>query len=172
MPTEQQKNQAFVKSLAPLLKWIERIATAGFIASLATVFLSGGTTMDIARNVFMASAAFLAGVYFLNAFMPPDFERDENEKFGMKELVLMTILPKVLWISSAICMAGFFVLSQNQEHDAHLNLWFIGGFSLFSGLVILSFAMVTGNKHTRVLTAVAFRAVPLLVLVMYFYLNS
>jgi drug/metabolite transporter (DMT)-like permease len=120
----------------------------------------------------MASAALLAGVYFLNAFIPPDFERDENEKFGMKELVLMTILPKILWISSAVCMAGFFVLSQNQEHDAHLNLWFIGGFALFGSLVILSFAIVTGNKHTRVLTAVAFRAVPLLVLVTYFYLNS
>jgi hypothetical protein len=172
MPTEREQNRAFVKSLTPLLKWLERIATAGFIASLATVFLSGGSQMDIARNVFMASAAILSGVYFLNAFMPLDFERDENEKFGMKELVLTTIIPKVLWISAAVCMSGFFVLSQNHEHDAHLNLWFIGGFSLFGSLAILSFAMVTGNKHTRVLAPVAFRAVPLLVLVTYFYLNS
>jgi hypothetical protein len=172
MPTEQEKNQAFLKSLRPLLKWLERIATASFIASLAAVFLSGGVQMDIARNVFMASAAILAGVYFLNAFMPPDFERDENEKFGMKELVLMTILPKVLWIGSAVCMAGFFIISQNQEHDGHLQLWLIGGASVFGGLAILSFAMVTGNKHTRVLAAIAFRAVPLLALVTYFYLNS
>ena len=170
--TTQQQNTSFVQSLTPVIKWTERIATAAFIASLGTVFITKGSAMEFAHYVFMPVAAILAGVYFLNAYMPVNVQRNENEKFGMKELLLTTILPKILWISCAICMAGFFVLSQNAEHDAHLKLWMIGGLSLLSGLVFLAFGMVTGDKHATVVAPVAFRAVPLVILVIYFYLNS
>ncbi len=170
MPTQQ--NTSFVQSLTPVMIWAERIATAAFIASLAAVFMAKGSSIDFARYVFMASSAILAAVYFLNAYMPVNFQRDDNEKFGMKELLLTTMLPKILWISCAVCMAGFFLLSQNAEHDAHLNLWMIGGLSLLGGLVFLAFGMVTGDKHATVVAPVAFRAVPLLILVIYFYLNS
>lgn len=172
MTTESQPNPAFVKSLSRFLLLAELIATAGFISSLIAVLLTSGTTMDFARTVFMISSAILAAAYFLNAFMPMDFPRDENEMFGMKQLVFTAILPKVFWISCAICMAGFFILSQNQEHNSHLNLWFIGGFSLFANLVLLAFALVTADKHARVLAPITFRAIPLLALVAYFYLNS
>lgn len=170
--TTQQQDPSFVRSLSRYLLWFELIATAGFIASLAAVLFTKAETMDIARNIFMASAAILAATYFLNAFMPIPLQREEGELFGMKELVFFTILPKVLWISCTICMAGFFILSQNQEHDAHLNLWFIGGFSLFGSLASLAFGMVTANKNTRSLAPISFRAIPLLALVAYFYLNT
>jgi hypothetical protein len=170
--TTQQQRTSFVQSLMPLMKWGERIATAAFIASLITVFIAKGSSMDFARYVFMASSATLAAIYFLNAYMPLNFQREENEKFGMKELLMITILPKILWISCAVCMCGFFILSENAEHDAHLQMWMIGGSSLLSGLAFLAFGVVTADKHASVLTPVALRAVPLLALVIYFYLNS
>jgi hypothetical protein len=172
MTTESQPNPAFVKSLTRYLLVAELIATAGFISSLVVVLMGYSATMEIARNIFMISCAILAAAYFLNAFMPMDFQREENEKFGMKELVFMTILPKVLWIGCAVCMAGFFILSQNQDHNGHLNLWLIGGFTLFGNLALLAFGIVTADRHARVLAPISFRAIPLLALVAYFYLNS
>jgi hypothetical protein len=170
--TTENNSTPFIQSLFPAMKWAERIATAAFIASLAAVLLTEATQMDIARNVFMISSAILAGTYFLYAFMPLDFKRDENEQFGMMDLVTMMIAPKVLWISCAVSMLGFFTLSQNLETSGHLQLFLIGGISVTSSLLLLAFAIVSGNKNASVIAPVAFRAVPILALVIFFYLND
>lgn len=76
------------------------------------LFLTGlviGTilaVLTIDTSVTKVSLIGLAITFFLYAYKPIDIPRTENELLGFSELLALMIVPKVMWISSAVSTLG------------------------------------------------------------------
>jgi hypothetical protein len=143
----------FILRITNHLPLIEKV----FLAALAigTVL----TVMQIDSTVMRISLIGLAVTFFLFAYRPIEIPKQENEPFGFSELLAFMIVPKVLWISSAISAVGIaFYLFNN---DGYKQLLMIGGLSIGIGTILIVIFLVSGVKHIKMVTPILLRAVPL-----------
>lgn len=64
------------------------------------------TAMGIDSTVTRVSLFGLGVAFFLSAYRVIDIPEAENEPYGFSALLGLTVVPKVLWISSAVSAVG------------------------------------------------------------------
>jgi hypothetical protein len=152
-------------TLSLILSRAEKIMIAFLIAGCVFLYMD----IDSANTVLMVATAMLAIILFANAFVPfeiYDSEEDAraHEPLGMMDLLGLTIIPKVLWIGSAVSMFGIFAYLADFGNKGYLKMSLIGGFTILISLVVLAIAQISGVKKLSVVIHVVYRAVaPLLV---------
>jgi hypothetical protein len=163
-----QKPLPVTASITRHLPLIEKVLLAVLTAGI--VFM----VMKVNASLTKFALLGLGVTYFLSAYRPPlDIpEPQQNEPFGMKELLGLTIIPKVLWISSGVSAAAGALYLFNSANDAYTKLALIGGTAIAGGTLMLVFFSLTGVKHLRLVTPVLLRALPLFIADMYLLVSQ
>ena len=130
---------------------------------LLTALLIGAILMILKMDSLVTRVALLglALTFFLLAYRPADIPRRENDPFGFSELLGWLIVPKVLWISSAVSSLGIAFFLFDFGNDGYKQLLFIGGLSIGIGATVLLILFISGVKHIGVVAPVLLRAIPL-----------
>jgi sterol desaturase/sphingolipid hydroxylase (fatty acid hydroxylase superfamily) len=140
--------------------------TAEMIA-LATVMAG----YFFAGQALQAGLLVLAVSYLIRAYVPAEIVSSANEEITKSDLVVRSILPKVMWISCALCTVGFlmYVISLEKGGQLYMRLLTLGGYGLGIMLVLL-LGVVLAAKTTdagRYVLPVVTRAVPVFLAAMY-----
>ena len=155
----------FITKITKHLHWAEGVFLLGLV--IGTILML--TKID--SSVTSVSLIGLAATFFLYSYKPIDIPQQENEKAGFSALLTFVIAPKVMWISSAVSVIGLLFYVLDMEAKGYLQMFMIGGSSIAIGVLIFTFALVTGVKHLRVVAPILLRAVPLLLVDMYLLLK-
>ncbi len=91
---------------------------------------------------------------------------------GFQELLAYVILPKILWISSAILIGGILFYLMTTGNNGYLSMIAIGSTTVIIGTLILLICAVTGTKHISLVIPVLYRAIPALVAGGYIYFQA
>ena len=162
MENQSPPRQSFAHKLYPFLDWAERILIviifAGFILPYA-----GMKTADL----ITAGMSGLAGIYFLKAYQPLTFEREDGEKSGFKDLLVMTVGPKMIWIGCAVSVIG--ILFYTMGLKGYREMIVIGGSVLLGWTFILTLLFSNNSRDLKTYTPILLRMVPLLLLDIYIY---
>jgi hypothetical protein len=148
---------SLITSLTKNLHWAER---AFFILLLIGAVLAYS---KIDAGVLNISLGGLAVTFFLYAYKPLQIVRNEGELLGFSDLLATTILPKVLWISSAISTLGLLFYLLNLGNEGYKQMLLIGGSTIGIGLVLVAVFSAIGLKNIKIVSPVLLRAVPLLI---------
>ncbi len=136
-----------------------------FIAILFVSILLQNFDVSVIVPISIALGG-LALVFFLNAYVPKSPSPNQDDKtLGFKDLLVQSILPKVLWISMAVSVCGllFYVL----KFKGSMNMMFMGGSTiLIAALTILVFKF-SGTRNTAMAIAILYRAIPILLTIIY-----
>lgn len=154
MITEQTANP-LISWVIPYLPFVEKV----FLTALLAGAVLG--LMEIDLTVTRVSLFGLAATYFLLAFRSPSLPQEENELLGFSELLGFIIVPKVLWISSAISITGIASSTFNFNNVGFKNMLMIGGFSIVIGTLVLVVLAVSGVRNLRSIASVLLRALPI-----------
>ncbi|MFM7855511.1 MAG: hypothetical protein ACKO96_27195 [Flammeovirgaceae bacterium] len=142
----------------------ERVFLAGAIISMLLKRM--GTDSG---SLLTLSLAGLAVLYFLSAYKPqsylPKEAGGEQEKWGVSDLLLYAIAPKVAWIGCSVATIG--ILFYLQEMKGRGQMLILGGSSLAMVTILLGIGFFKGNK---LVSQLLMRTVPLCL--MAFYLLS
>jgi hypothetical protein len=138
----------------------EMLLLALFAAAIILEFL------DIKLTVlFIISLAGLSLVYFLYAQFPSDIESSDEEQ-GFIHLLGLTIVPKVLWIGTAIATLG--ILFYLQDFSGAAKMLTIGGSTIAICtliLLVLRFMKINGLENVF---PILYRSYPALLAAAYF----
>ncbi len=153
--TPEQTPTPFIVTITKHLPIVEKV--------LLTTLAIGAilTVMKIDSTVTRVSLLGLGVTFFLLAYRPTDIPRQEGEQFGFSGLLGLMIVPKVLWISSAISALGIAFYLFDFGNDGYKNMLMIGGLTIGSGTLLLVVFFVSGVKHIKTVTPILLRAVPL-----------
>lgn len=165
MTSESQGTPGILKHLPLLEKILICILLVGII-----LFLT-----DINALVLRVGLIGLAVIFFVSAYRPPEEikERSEDEPMGFSELLALTIVPKVLWISSAISLLGIAFYFLGFENKGYKQMLIIGMLPIGVCLILLSFFLISGVKHLKSITPILLiRAVPVLLAAFYFFFKQ
>lgn len=143
------------------LHWAERALLIALVLGTMLMYLKVDT------GVLSVSLIGLAVVFFLYAYKPIEIVRDEKEQLGFSDLLAVTILPKVMWISSAISTLGLLFYLLDLGNDGYKNILMIGGLTIGIAVVLLTVFLSSGVKNLKMVTPILFRAVPLLLIDLY-----
>lgn len=153
---------SFSGKLFQYLERLELILLAAFAGGLLTRYMG----LSASETIIMFSLSGLAGVYFLNAYKPPASQPPSEVKKDFVALASQTILPKLLWISSSVCVIGLlFFLLQLEGHPQQLM---VGALASAVGVVLYVILSLMGSKEAEALSPVLYRAIPLLLMALYF----
>jgi hypothetical protein len=148
---------------APLMVRIARFLP--WVEALLLIMLAVGWGMlyqALEVGLLIISLTGLTATYFISAYKPIEIISNGKEKFGMKETLAWTILPKLCWISCAVSTLGWLLFFVDPENVGYQNMLMIGALSIGSALVMIALLIATGVSQIKVLLPVMFRAVPLL----------
>jgi hypothetical protein len=155
-----------MKSVTAHAPLIERIFLVGLLLGGVCILLHL-QPFDI--TVTSVSLFGLGVAYFLSAYKP--IEISQNAGDGMKVLVQYGIIPKVLWISSAVSVIAIALVLLNSDPRGYKQMFFIGAGTLAVGLVITVGMAVAGRLAMRSIAPVLLRATILLAVDVYFLLR-
>ncbi len=147
----------FSQGLYKQLERLEAIVLAAVIVAVAAHYL--GLTSSV--TVIVMGLAVLAGIYFLTAFRPQPVP-SAGTKMQFMDLLNMTILPKVLWISSAVGASGLALFHADPERPGYKQLLIIQTLTALVAFVIWGFGNMQGIQSIQRLTPAILRAVPLM----------
>lgn len=143
------------------LHWAERALLIALVIGTLLTYLKIDTA------VLSVSLIGLAVVFFLYAYKPLDIVRAENEQLGFSDLLAVLILPKVMWISSAISTLGLLFYLLDLGNDGYKKMLMIGGLTIGIAVVLLTIFLASGVKNLKIVTPILLRAVPLLLIDLY-----
>ena len=146
----------FIVRITKNLRWAERAFLIALVIGTILVFFK------IDSSVLKVSLVGLAITFFLYAYKPLDIVRNENEQLGFSDLLALTILPKVMWISSAVSTMGLLLYLLDLGNDGYKRMLMIGGLTIGISIVLLTIFSVSGVKNIKGIMPVLFRAIPLL----------
>lgn len=116
-----------------------------------------------APSLIIVSLGGLAAIFFLKAFRPPaDRTPAEGEKADFLGLFFDVVLPKVLWISSAICASSLMLYHMDTGNEGYKQGLMIHAAITAVGIVALGFAALKGLKNLQAILPIFYRAIPLL----------
>lgn len=146
----------FIIRVSKYLPWIEGV--------LIVVLFGGaiGFYLDLQTGLIIVSLLGLSITYIVSAYKPIEIESNGDEKFGMKELLAWTILPKIAWIACGVSTLGAMMFFMNLNTDRHRHMLLVGALSLAGAIAVAILLFVTGVKQIKVLGPVSLRALPLL----------
>jgi hypothetical protein len=153
--TSEQTSTPFIATITKHLPSAEKVLLAAL--AIGTVL----TITQLDSTVSKVSLLGLAVIFFLLAYRPIEIPKHEGEQFGFSELLGLIIVPKVLWISSAISAVGIAFYLFDFGNDGYKQMLMIGGLSIGIGASLLIVFFVSGVRHIRMVTPILLRAVPL-----------
>ena len=154
--TSEQTPTPFIVTITKHLPLVEKV----LLTTLAIGIIL--TVMQIDSTVTRVSLLGLGVTFFLLAYRPNDIPRqEEGEQLGFSDLLGLVIVPKVLWISSAISALGIAFYLFDFGNDGYKRMLMIGGLTISIGTILLIVFSVSGVKHLRTVVPVLQRAVPL-----------
>lgn len=145
------------------LPLVEKILLTGLVAGTILRVLHMGS------SVTLVALFGLATVYFLMAYRPIDIPRAEDERLGFPELLGLTILPKVLWLSCSISAVGIGFYLLDLGNDAYRKMLLVGGLTGGIASLILAMLWMQGTKHINFIAPVLIRVVPLCLVDFYLF---
>lgn len=158
-----------MRNLSAYTTLLEKIFLIGLMAGGVFAILR---IEPIDAAVTVVALFGLGLVYFLCAYRPIDMPQEEGKAHGMKELLVFGIVPKVLWISSAVSVIAIALTVLGSDNRGYLQMFFIGAASIAVALVIVLIVSVGQViRSSRSLAPVLFRAIPLLAVDLYFLLR-
>lgn len=150
--------------IVKVTKYLPLVEKALLAALVIGIILTiTGLDKTVTRVAFLG----LGATFFLFAFRPIEIPRKENEPFGFSELLAFTIVPKVLWISSAVSCIGIVFYLSAFGNEGYKQQLMIGAQSIGIGTLILAALLAKGVKHLNTITPVLLRAIPLLLVDLY-----
>jgi len=153
--TSEQTPTPFIVTITKHLPLVEKVLlTALAIGTIMTV-------MKIDSTVTRVSLLGLGVTFFLMAYRPTDIPRQQGEQFGFSDLLGLMIVPKVLWISSAVSALGIAFYLFDFGNDGYKKMLMVGGLTIGIGTLLLVVFLVSGVKHIKTVTPILLRAVPL-----------
>lgn len=153
--TSEQTPTPFIVTITKHLPLVEKVLlTALAIGTILTV-------MKIDSTVTRVSLLGLGVTFFLLAYRPNDIPRQEGEQLGFSDLLGLMIVPKILWISSAISALGIAFYLFDFGNDGYKKMLMIGGLTISIGTLLLIVFFISGVKHIRTVVPILLRAVPL-----------
>ncbi len=127
------------------------------IAGVASHFQA----LSFANTLMIIAFAGLAGVFFLNAYRPPTAPTDgQDNRRDFPALLMQTILPKILWISSAVGAAALVLVHQQAPEAGYKQMFLIQGSVAVIGLLLVGLAAVQG-RNVQNLIPVLYRVIPI-----------
>lgn len=163
MTSEQPKTLSLLRHL-PLLEKIHLgILAVGIILAILNINF-------LALRIALAG---LAVIFFLSAYRPPEEikEKSENDTFGFSDMLALIIIPKVLWISSAVLATGIALSFFTYGNEGYRQALMVGILSIAVCLILLTFFLVSGVKHLKSVNPILYRAVPALIAAIYFFMK-
>ena len=148
--------------LGGIIPWIEVTCTVALMIGIGMMITSGE------KSILLVSLPGLALCYFLSAYLPPSVDPDETQPRGFIDLLAMTIIPKLLWIGSAVATMGIFFTVMKMEGKEEMLL--IGVLTLSACVVSLMVFGVMG-KPIRPVLPIFLRALPVLAVGIYFLVS-
>ncbi len=145
-----------------LLPYLERVFLTGLI--IGFVFSLTGIEIPYLLTISLGG---LGITFFLNAYLPVGIESTEKDKMGFNELLGLLIVPKVLWISSAIATLGILFYTLKLDNNGYMQMLYIGGSTIITPLVIMLILKAIGTKYIKFTNPAIFRAVPILFVIGY-----
>ncbi|NQZ78677.1 MAG: hypothetical protein HRT61_21565 [Ekhidna sp.] len=145
-----------------VLPYLERV----FLATLLVAFVLQLTGSEL-PILMSLSIAGLGVTFFLSAYRPLNIEPTEDEQMGFNELLGLSIVPKVLWISTAVATIGILLFSLQLGNDGYLRMLYIGGSTIIIASVIMLILKAMGTKYLNATFPVYFRALPTLLVIAY-----
>jgi len=155
-----------MKYLPKILRYLEMIAV--------TLLLAGGLfeklTIEGGMILVGLALSMLACVYFLQAYVPSDVKIKESNSFGFKDLLTLSILPKVFGISMSVAIVGIqFFLLQLEGYPMMIT---IGTFTIVTAYFIALVLRFSGAYYFPTLVPILFRAFIILASVLVLFLYS
>jgi hypothetical protein len=140
---------------------------------LLTLLVIGAilTALNMDMTLTKISLIGLAIIFFLMAYHPIDIPRQENEQLGFSELLALSIVPKVMWIGSAVSSLAIAFYLIPLENKGYKQMLLIGGSSIGICVVLMLVFLGMGVKHLRIIIPVLLRAVPLFAVDLYILLS-
>ena len=146
----------FIVRITKNLHWAEK----AFVIALAIGTVLAYSKID--SSALNVSLIGLAVPFLLYAYKPLDIVRDENEPLKFSEIFALTILPKVMWISSAVSTLGLLFYMLELGNDGYMKMLMIGGLIIGIAVVILTIFLASGVENLKSVTPILLTAVPLL----------
>ncbi len=162
------KPSPFISKLKSFFPIAEIACIAGFVLG----FMLSKQDYTFGGDIVRYSLSVLAGIYFLTAYLPPDAppSNEQDKPAGFLTLLGRTIAPKILGIGSAVMVIGILFAVQQMKGSNEMLL--IGSGSLAIASLVGLVSMATDETARKILGPLLLRAVPLLVIGVYFLLNS
>jgi len=176
----------FDSNIARALKLVEKIL---LIALLAGIVLYDQSTNLLLLQITLG---LLSIIYFLfpfltstSRFIDIDLDKldnsDEEEEIDVNEfneekidelpevqfVFSCFILPKILWLSIALSVAGYLSLITFPNNDAYHKLILVGTGTSVVGLSVLVYELFKGLKDIKFLYTILLRAIPVVLFDLY-----
>lgn len=161
-----QKPTPLILRIQPHLPLVEKVF---LIALMIGIIL---TLLKIDSLVLRVALLGTGVVFFLFMYRLTEIPTQENERFGFSELLAYMIVPKILWMSSAISAWGIAFYLFNFGNDGYKRMLLIGGLPIAIGTLLLIFFAASGVRHIKLVAPILFRAIPLFLVDIYLLLNK
>lgn len=174
----------FDSKLAKALKLAEKILLIALAAALivydqSTDLLLLQITLGLLAIVYFAFPFYTSTTRFIE-INPDDFNDNDSDDLDEEPIEVLPeiqhifstiILPKVLWLSIASSVLGYLAFITFPQNDAYYKLIFVGGGTIFLGLLVLVYEIFKGLKDIHFLCPALFRAVPVALFDLYLLLS-
>jgi hypothetical protein len=143
----------------------------------AELFLTGLLTFGIllpkmgvdSSPIVVISVFGLAVVFFLQAYNPTLLPIPPAQR-GFKELLSLTVLPKIIWIATSVCTIGILLFLLDIS-NGYLQVLLIGETALVASLLIAGYFFMRSAAYAKIVTPMLYRAVPVLLISTYILLS-
>lgn len=125
--------------------------------------------MDVQTSILFIALFGLATIYFLGAYIPIDIP-DNQEQGGFVKLFSQVIAPKVLGISSAVCVIG--ILFYLTGLKGYQQMLLIGCASIAAASVVIFFSILKNEPARKALMPLLLRAIPLAIISFYILMTQ
>lgn len=113
----------------------------------------------------------LFGYYLLKIFKQDNYALKEGDEFEFKDLIALSILPKVIWISFTILILGLAIMIFDFDNFGYLKILLVGSSSLIISTTLLTVFLLKGTKQSDIQLAAAIRGIPLSIIIVYLYFS-
>ena len=146
-----------LEKFAPLLKRVERVLWIALIFGVILKYFEQNMLL-----VIQFSLSLLSVLFFLFAFTRSDLDTSKGEQTGFKELLAWAILPKILWVSSAVSTSALLMSTLELSNSGYLQMLppGIGGNAIAT--IILCFLFLSGTKRMQSSLQILLRSIPIL----------
>ena len=156
---------SIVNNLMRKLPIIEMI----LLAILGCGLLAHYLEVSQAGSLVTLALGGLAGIFFLSAYIPPEKKQtaQTDVKSGLADLLFATILPKILWLSCAICALGLLFFQMDTDNDGYKMMLMIHSVITPGAVILVGLGSVRGVQGASLLFPVLIRAVSLFIVAAY-----